>query len=384
MIGAMALLSRQKGPIAVYGATGYTGKLVAAELAAADADLILAGRNREKLEKVASDLDGDPPISDVALDDAEGLRSLFGDCAAVINCAGPFVKHGEPVLRAAVESATHYLDTTGEQPYMRMAFERYGVPAEQAGVAVIPAMGFDYVPGDMIAALTAEGMGEVDEVLLAYAWSGLKPSQGTMRSTLDILSGDAVEWRKLQWLPAEKIYSGESFEFPEPIGRQRTLRFPAGEHITLPRHIPTRRVRTLLTSATYAPHPSLGALMPLLARPTGLALRTPLKRALQAAISRLPEGPTLEQRADERYTIVSEVTRGKRTRRGELRGRDAYGLTAALVTKGALAAARGEIPRAGALAPSQAFDPSSFLDGLDRFGIEWEVAAPREPVPAEA
>jgi short subunit dehydrogenase-like uncharacterized protein len=384
MIGPMALLSRQKGPIAVYGATGYTGKLVAAELAAADADFVLAGRNREKLEQVASDLDGDPPVSDIALDDAEGLRSLFGDCAAVINCAGPFVKHGEPVLRAAVETETHYLDTTGEQPYIRMAFERYGVPAEQAGVAVIPAMGFDFVPGDMIAALTAQGMGEVDEVTLAYAWEDFEPSRGTMQTTLEVLSGEAVEWRKLQWLPAEHPFGRERFEFDEPIGRQRMLRYPSGEQITIPRHIATRRVTTLLTASTFAPHPRLGALMTLIARPTGLALKTPLKRALRAAVSRLPEGPDPEKRAATRYTIVAEVARGKQRRRGVLHGRDTYGVTAALVTQGAFAAARGEISSSGALAPSQAFDPSSFLDGLDRFGIEWEVAAPREAVPAEA
>lgn len=380
----MALLSRQKGPIALYGASGYTGKLVAAELAAADADFVLAGRSREKLEALAAELEGDAPVQAASLDDEESLRALLADCAAVIDCAGPFVKHGEPVLRAAVETKTHYLDTTGEQPYMRMAFERYGLAAEAAGVAVIPAMGFDYVPGDMIASLTASGMGEVDEVVLAYAWSRFDPSRGTMATTLEILGGEAVEWRKLQWLPAERPFGPESFAFDEPIGRQRMVRYPSGEQITVPRHIATRRVSTLLTAATFAPHPRLAALMQRIARPAGFALRTPLKRALRAAIGRLPEGPDPERRAAARYTIVSEVIRGQQRRRGVLRGRDTYGVTAAMVTKGALAAARGEIGSAGALAPSQAFDASSFLDGLDRFEVEWEVGEAREAVAAEA
>ncbi len=383
MIGSMALLSRQKGPIAVYGATGYTGRLVAAELAAADADFVLAGRSREKLEQLAGELGDDVPIQDASLDDEE-LRTLFDDCAAVIDCAGPFVDYGEPVLRAAVETGTHYLDTTGEQPYMRMAFERYGVPAEQAGVAVIPAMGFDYVPGDMIAALTAEGMGEVDEVLLAYAWSQFDASRGTMMTTLEVLGSEAVEWRKLQWLPAERPFAPESFEFDPPIGKQRMVRYPSGEQITVPRHIPTRRVTTLLTASTFSPHPRLAAVIQRLARPTGRALRTPLKRALRAAIRRLPEGPDPEDRAAARYTIVCEVVRGRQRRRGILTGRDTYGVTAAMITKGAIAAARGEVARSGALAPSQAFDPSSFLEGLERFEISWDVAAPRETVTAEA
>ena len=107
-------------------------------------------------------------------------------------------------------------------------------------VAVIPAMGFDYVPGDMIASVTAEGMGEVDEVTVAYGWFDFTPTRRTMTSSLEIMSDKAVEWRKLQWLPAERPFGAASFEFPEPIGRQRMVRYPAGEQITVPRHVATR------------------------------------------------------------------------------------------------------------------------------------------------
>jgi short subunit dehydrogenase-like uncharacterized protein len=240
----MPLISRQSGPIAVYGATGYTGRLVVSELAEAGADLVISGRNPEKLDALRADLRLEAPAVAARINDPASLRSLLSDCAAVINCAGPFVLRGEPVLRAAVETSTHYLDTSGEQPWIRLAFERYGPGAADAGVAVIPAMGFDYAPGDVIAALTAEGMGEVDEVTIAYGWFDFQPSSGTMTSTLEILSGEAVEWRKLQWLPAERPLGAASFDFPEPIGRQRMLRYPAGEQITVPRHVPTRRVRS--------------------------------------------------------------------------------------------------------------------------------------------
>jgi short subunit dehydrogenase-like uncharacterized protein len=380
----MPLLSRQTGQIAVYGATGYTGRLVAAELAHAGAEFVIAGRNADKLEALRQELGLEAAPRTARIDDPASLRQLLADCAVVVNCAGPFVLHGEPVLRAAVETSTHYLDTTGEQPWMKLAFERYGPGASDARIAVIPAMGFDYVPGDMIAALTAEGMGEVDEVTLAYAWFDFEPTRGTAMTTLEILSGQAVEWRKLQWLPAEKPLTGAGFDFPEPIGHQRMLRYPAGEQITVPRHVPTRRVRTLLTASTFAPHPRLAALMQLLARPTGLALRTPLKRAVRAAISRLPEGPSEEDRAACRYTIVCEVSRGKDVRRGVLHGRDTYGITAALIARGALAASRTGFTARGALAPSQAFDPKDFLSDLDRFGLVWDVEPVEQRVPVEA
>ncbi len=374
----MPLISRQRGPIALYGATGYTGRLAAAELHRANADFVLSGRNRGKLDALAGELGGEARVQPASLDDPESLRSLLDGCAAVVNCAGPFTLHGEPVLRAAVETATHYLDTTGEQTFMRLALERYGPGAAEAGVAVIPAMGFDYMPGDMIAALTAQGMGEVDEVSLAYDTPGFRATRGTTLSALEMLKGGDVEWRKLQWLPADQSVGRGSFEFPEPIGRKRMMRYPAGEQITVPRHIPTRRVRTMISASSLAPE-AIGPLLPLLTRPTGLAMRTPLRRALAAAVSRLPEGPSPEDRAAVRFTIVCEVARGRSRRRGVIRGRDVYGLTAASVIRGALKAARGGIPASGGLAPAQAFDPRRFLGELEDFGVEWEVESqPRE------
>jgi short subunit dehydrogenase-like uncharacterized protein len=374
MLPVMPLIPRQRGPIALYGATGYTGKLTAAELRRAGAEFVISGRSREKLDALATELGGEVEVRPASVDDPASLRSLLEGCTAVIDCAGPFTQLGEPVLRAAVETGTHYLDTTGEQPYMKMALERYGPGASEAGVAVIPAMGFDYLPGDMIASLTAEGMAEVDEVLLAYDVVGFRPTRGTTLSTLEMMKGGSYEWRKLQWLPAGGLSSSGSFDFEEPVGRKRMVSYPAGEQITVPRHIPTRQVRTVISGSTLAPE-AVGPLLPLLAKPTGLALRTPLKRALGPLISRMPEGPNPQDRARVRFTIVCEVTRGRKVRRGVVRGNDVYGLTAASVANGAIIAARGGIPGSGGLAPSQAFDPRSFLADLSRFEVAWEVEA---------
>src|SRR6266540_488572 len=137
----MAETPQQTGPIAVYGATGYTGRLVAGELRRRGAEVVLAGRSRAKLEILAEDLGGQIAIRDASLDDPSALTELLGPCAAVIACAGPFRLHGEPVLAAAVEARTHYLDTTGEQPFMRKVFDDYGPSAGQAGVALVTAMG---------------------------------------------------------------------------------------------------------------------------------------------------------------------------------------------------------------------------------------------------
>jgi short subunit dehydrogenase-like uncharacterized protein len=359
------------GPIVVYGATGYTGKLVAAELDAVGADYVLAGRNRDKLEALSSSLAGRPPIRAVSLDDAAGLRELLSGSRVVIACAGPFHLHGEPVLRAAVDTGTHYLDTTGEQPYIRMAIDTYGPLAADAGVGVVPAMGFDYVPGDMIASLTAGDLDPVDTVRLAYR-ARMQPTHGTMLSALEMIKGGDLEWRDGSLRPAPQNVSRDSYDFGPPLGVVRMTRYPAGEHVTVPRHIRTRNVVTTLSADSFAPDVA-APLLPLIVRPGALLMRTPLRNLTEMLIARLPEGASPEARAESQFTIASEVTAGTEVRRGQITGRDVYGLTAALIVKGALIAASGGLTATGGLAPSQAFDPASFLDGFERFSLEWQL-----------
>ncbi len=374
-------MAKQRGPIALYGATGYTGQLVAAELAAAGADFVLSGRNRSKLEVLAERLGRSAAVHPAPLDDSAALRSLMENCASVISCAGPFTHYGEPVLRAAIETGTHYLDTTGEQPYMDLIFRRFSADAEKAGVAAIPAMGFDYVPGDMLAHRVANGMGPLSEIELDYSVAGFGATRGTMLSSLEILKGGDVEYRDGAWRPAPQSFGRGQFDFGEPIGKQRMVRYPAGEQITVPRHVETENVKMRISASTLAPGP-MAAALPVLGRPFGLAMHTPLKRALGAAIARLPEGPKEEDRRNSRYTIVCTARTREETRTGRATGRDVYGLTAALAAKGAIAAAERGFRGKGALAPSQAFDPEKFLDGLDRFEVRAEVEETREPEPA--
>jgi short subunit dehydrogenase-like uncharacterized protein len=379
----MPLISRQQGPIAVYGATGYTGRLVSAELARAGATLLLSGRNRGKLDALASEIEGEAAVKAASLDDPASLRTLLADCSVVVDCAGPFVRYGEPVLAAAVETGTHYLDSTGEQPYMRMAFERYGPGASEAEVAVIPAMGFDYVPGDMIASLTAAGMDELEEISLSYLWQGFTPSRGTARTTLEIMRGAGVEWRDGGLVDVSGGAGRGSYEFPAPVGRKHMIWYPAGEQITVPRHIPTRNVRTTINAGGFS-NERLAPIFAAMVRPAGLAMRTPLKRLAEVAISRLPEGPSAAQRERVRWTIVCEARRGEVERLGLISGRDVYGLTAAALCNGAMIAAGSGFEARGALAPSQAFDPKDFLAALDRFDVRWNVEGVELPLPAEA
>jgi short subunit dehydrogenase-like uncharacterized protein len=360
------------GRIAVYGATGYTGRLVAAELASAGVEFVLAGRSRDKLEALASEVGGSPALQAVGLDDAAGLRAMLEPCAAVIACAGPFSVHGEPVLSAAADSGTHYLDTTGEQGFMKRVFDEFGPIAEKSGAALVTGMGFDYVPGDMIASLTAEGMGPLEELSLNYAVTGFGPSRGTARTALGQISGADVQWLEGQYVPGDRSISRGKFDFGGEIGIQRMTRYPAGEHVTVPRHVETRTIRTALTASTTSPV-AIGA--PVVMTGLSLALKTPASKVFDAAVNRLPEGPEEGRRRSARFTIVCDARAGSRRRRGVIKGEDVYGMTARSIVAGALRCASPDFAKTGALAPSEAFDPAGFLPELSEFGVEHEIIA---------
>jgi short subunit dehydrogenase-like uncharacterized protein len=367
----------ETGPIVVYGATGFTGGLIARELKRRGAELLIAGRDRGKLEALSGEL-GDVPFAAASVDDPAGLREMLEPCSVVIACAGPFGLCGEPVVAAAVDTGTHYLDTTGEQGFMRMVFDRYGDKAAAKGAALVSGMGFDYAPGDLIAALTADGMGPLEEIVVAYCVHGFAPTHGTALSGLEIMRGGDVVWSDGDWRPAPRSAEGGRWRFPQPIGEQRMLRYPAGEQVTVPRHVETARVRTLLNGMVVPPR-----LMPLavISSPLlGLAMRTPLRKAMGPLIRRLPAAPEEQGRKASRFTISCEARGRSGPRRGTVRGSDVYGLTAVSLAHAAQLCADPAYERSGALAPAQAFDPASFLAALADFGSSVEV----EPLPAAA
>ena len=359
--------------IAVYGASGYTGKLVVAELVAAGADFVVGGRSRAKLERVSREVGASAPVRVASVDDDASLRTLLDGVDVLINCAGPFTHAGEPVVRAAVDAGVDYVDSTGEQPFIRMVFDRYGPEAAERGLALVPGCGFDYVPGDCIARIVARDHGPLDELVLAYSVQGFGMTRGTLRSGLEMMrGGNAVEYRDGDWRPAPTGVVRTSFEFPDPIGRVPVSPYPAGEPITVPRHSPVRTVRAYLSTRTAVPktvEPVAPFAFPLLA---GL-LNTPARPLLSKAIDRLPEGPPEDERRAAAWTIVAHGrTPSGATVRGVVRGRDVYGLTARALVWAAQRISGDRVDGAGALGPAAAFDPEEMLAALADFGVTWE------------
>ena len=361
--------------IAVYGATGYTGRLVAAELQRRGLEARLCGRNGDRLRDLARDLGTGWETRAAALDDTPALRKALEGADAVISCAGPFTAFGAPVIEAALHNGAHACDTTGEQPYMQRVFEHVQGPAVERDVAVVPAVGFDYVPGDLACALAARGNEPLRELVVAYAVAGLGVTRGTMHSALEMLGGDVLAYTGGTWRPAGRPELRRTFDFGGDLGEQPMVPYPGGEVVTAPRHVNTQAVRLHMTASTFAPHPRLTGAVAASAAAFGALLRTPLRGPLDAVIDRLAEGPSEDARRASRFTIVAEAHgMDGSVSRATVRGNDVYGLTAVMAVEIGRRLAEGEVTARGVLAPAQAVEAEEFLDSLAEHGVTVETS----------
>lgn len=145
----------------LFGATGFTGQLVAEYLARkrpAGLRWALAGRSREKLEQVRATLvsmvgtDHGLPELPLLLGDSEDeatLRRLAGTSRVICTTVGPYLKRGKKLLAACAAAGTHYCDITGEVPFIRWAIDECDAAARASGARIVPTCGFDSLPSDL-------------------------------------------------------------------------------------------------------------------------------------------------------------------------------------------------------------------------------------------
>jgi short subunit dehydrogenase-like uncharacterized protein len=343
-------------PLAVLGATGYTGKLVVEQARELGLRLRLVGRRRAALEQLAR-AGEEIRVAD-ARHEAE-LIEAFDGAFAVASTAGPFLDVGTKPVGAAIAVGAHYLDTSGEQAFARVVYEGFGESAEERDVVLLTSFGFDYVPGDLAARLAAEELEEpLDEIVVAYGTAGQVTSAGTRRTLGHVLGQPQVAWEG-RVVPSRFGKTTRRVRFP---GGERTVVEWAGtEPLTVPRHTRVQTVRS------YFAAPRAAALAGLVG---------PLLAPVVRQSGRVGGDPSAIRRADNRWTVVAEARARGDGRRATLVGRDTYGLAALLVAHGARALRDCEARGVGALAPAEAFDVHVFaprlaalleVTGLDRF-----------------
>ena len=143
--------------IIVWGASGFTGRLVVEYLAqrcGPDASLqwAVAGRDRDKLENVLSryvDAAAKPEILLADSHDRASLDKLARDARVIISTVGPYAKYGSALVAACVEQGTHYCDLAGESQWIRQMIDQHDAAARQSGACIVNCCGFDSIPSDI-------------------------------------------------------------------------------------------------------------------------------------------------------------------------------------------------------------------------------------------
>lgn len=205
-------------PVVVYGASGYTGRLICEYLREYNIPFLAAGRNHQRVKEA---VDAVPGIETVEHEVAEvehtaaGLAEAFRGARVVLNTVGPFARYGHEVAQACLDVGAHYTDTNGEQNWMIEADERYAADFAEQGLVLSPGLAQMYTIGEIAAQLCLESPG-LDTLDIEVFWKGYP----TVASTNTILTNAAfakayyleqneyVEWPADGW-PAELVVPGQ-------------------------------------------------------------------------------------------------------------------------------------------------------------------------------
>jgi short subunit dehydrogenase-like uncharacterized protein len=339
----------------IYGANGYTGEIASREAARRGLQPILAGRNAGAVAALAGEL----RLSSRAfgLDDPAAVRAGLAGVAAVLHCAGPFVRTSAPLVAACLEAKVHYLDITGEIAVFEAILAR-SREAQRAGVALLSGLGFDVVPTDCLAARLGEALPGATELVLAFASDRGGYSRGTVKTMIEALPNLGAIRRGGRIVPVPAGYEMRKIDFGGALGERWAMTIPWGDVATAfhTTGIPDIRVYTAAPPKAIRRLRRLSHLAP-------LGAIGPVKRWLQRRVDRREPGPSAEVRAVARTYLWGQAKAADgRTVTARIETPEAYAFTAVSAVEAALRAASGAIAP-GAWTPSRAFG-THFVDGL--------------------
>ena len=361
--------------IVLFGATGYTGALTARAMLDRGLSPVLAGRNPVALQSLSNRLGGlRTRVADVA--DADSMARLVRSGEVLVSTVGPFARHGQPALEAALAAGAHYLDSTGEPAFIRRVFEQCHDRATAAGCALVPAFGYDYVPGNAAGAAALERAGPASVRLdIGYFATGgrFAMSQGTAASLAGALLEPGLLFNDGR---LQAGYAGlRTRRFDVDGSSRAALTVPGSECIALPANYP--RLRDVNVYLGW-----FGALSPALSlgsRAQVALFRLPGYRRLLASLAgRLQSsgrGPDAARRASSGSWIVAVASdaQGRPLATATLRGVDGYTYTARMLAWGAEQALCGGLRGVGTLGPVAAFGLPRLLEGNRDAGLDLEL-----------
>jgi short subunit dehydrogenase-like uncharacterized protein len=387
-------MAERQHDIVLFGATGFTGALTAeylARRAPASTRWALAGRSRDKLERVRSRLAeidsacAELPLISADVADGASMRELAESASVAISTVGPYTHYGEPMVGACAAAGTAYIDLAGEPEFVDRMWLSYHHQAQQTGARLVHSCGFDSIPYDLGAMFTVGQLPErVPVKIEGFVLATGRFSGGTHRSAILIASrlrqaaGVAAQRRKLEPEPDGRRVRGVS-------GIPRRSEFAGGWVVPLPTIDPVTVLRSARALDRYGPdfsysHYGVIKQLPVLAgvaAGAGAAValaQLPPTRDLMLRFARDGEGPSREQRAKAWFRVRFAGEGGGRQARTEVSGGDpGYGESAKMLAESALCLAHDELPeRAGQLTPAVAMG-EALLVRLRSAGIRFSV-----------
>jgi short subunit dehydrogenase-like uncharacterized protein len=361
------------GRIVVFGATGYTGQLVAEALTGRGHRPVLAGRNAARLAELAGALGGDLEVAVADVGEPASVRELVEPGDVLVATVGPFARWGRAAAEAAIGGEAHYLDSTGEPAFIREVFERHGPTAAKAEIGMLTAFGYDWVPGNLAGALALReggpGAVRVDTgYFMAGAGGGF--SGGTRASLVGAMTAPSFAWRDGRLQVERGAARYRTFKIR---GKDRAaLTVGSSEHFALPRiHEGLREVNPYLG---WFGNLSRGVQAASLAG--SVAFKVPGARSAVGALTeRLVKGSTGGPDADERAASGSHIVgaaydaSGRQLSEVHLSGVDGYSFTGEILAWGAERAAAGALRGVGALGPVDGLGLDELEAGCRQAGI---------------
>jgi short subunit dehydrogenase-like uncharacterized protein len=370
------------GRTVLFGATGYTGRLVAEAMVERGVRPVLAARSRDKLEALAGELAGGLETAVADVSDPQSVSALVERGDVLVTTVGPFARWGTPAAAAATTAGAHYLDSTGEPAFIREVFERYGPAAERSGCGMLTAFGYDWVPGNLAGALALGQAGEgAVRVDVGYFVTGRgRPSGGTQASLAGAIADPAFAFRdgRVRTERAAKRVRG----FQVGSKRREAISVGSSEHFTLPRIAPgLREVNVYLGWFGPLSRPMQGVSM---------GVRLPgAARLLKLVGEKLIKGSTGGPDAAARAKVGSHIVAiaydgaGRELAQVHLSGVDGYTFTGRMLAWGAQHAAEGRLQGTGALGPVDGFGLVALTDGCRWAGLGQEQGSREAPKDAE-
>jgi len=331
----------------LYGATGYTGALIAQECARRGLQPVLAGRDAARLQLLGEHLR--LPHTVVALDNATALKQALQGSTAVLHCAGPFSRTSAPMREACIAAGTHYLDITGEIDVFVAAHDE-AERARVAGVLLCPGVGFDVVPTDCVSVSLKAAMPDATHLTLMFA--GVDHlSAGTTVTSMEAVFRGAARVRQDGRI-VDIPFGDRSRMIDFGHGPERSFLIPWGDVATAGYSTGIANIEVHIPRASASAR-AIRALVPLRRLMAGPIAR----RVAHPLLRRLASGPSPARRALEPSRVGGEVRNASgAVKRASLQTLNGYSLTILTAVMAVEHVLRHEV-QAGYCTPAQLMGP---------------------------